>query len=63
MYYYWALQQERQGFVGEDDAYHPPRWQLREMQKVFALFDTDGSGQLSADEVCGAGAGAGAGVC
>jgi Ca2+-binding EF-hand superfamily protein len=35
--------------------------QLREMQEVFALFDTDGSGQLSADEVCGAGAGAG--VC
>ena len=31
MYYYWALQQERQGFVGEDGAYHPPRWQLREM--------------------------------
>ena len=31
--------------------------QLREMQEVFALFDTDGSGQLSADEVCGAGAG------
>ena len=31
VYYYWALQQERQGFVGEDGAYHPPRWQLREM--------------------------------
>lgn len=31
VYYYWALQQERQGFVGQDGAYHPPRWQLREM--------------------------------
>ena len=26
-----ALQQEKQGFVGADGAYHPPRWQLREM--------------------------------
>ena len=31
VYYYWALQQEAAGFVGEDGGYHPPRWQLREM--------------------------------
>ncbi|KAL4447609.1 hypothetical protein ABPG75_004828 [Micractinium tetrahymenae] len=31
VYYYWALQQEKQGFVGADGGYHPPRWQLREM--------------------------------
>lgn len=31
VYYYWALQQEKQGFVGSDGGYHPPRWQLREM--------------------------------
>lgn len=31
VYYYWALQQEKQGFVGDDGGYHPPRWQLREM--------------------------------
>lgn len=31
VYYYWALQQERQGYVGADGGYHPPRWQLREM--------------------------------
>ncbi|PRW60304.1 Mitochondrial import inner membrane translocase subunit TIM44 [Chlorella sorokiniana] len=31
VYYFWALQQEKQGFVGADGAYHPPRWQLREM--------------------------------
>jgi hypothetical protein len=31
VYYYWALQQEKEGYVGADRAYHPPRWQLREM--------------------------------
>jgi len=31
VYYYWALQQEKQGYVGADGGYHPPRWQLREM--------------------------------
>jgi mitochondrial import inner membrane translocase subunit TIM44 len=31
VYYYWALQQERSGYVGEDGAAHPPRWRLREM--------------------------------
>lgn len=31
VYYYWALQQEATGYVGEDGAHHPPRWQLREM--------------------------------
>ena len=31
MYYYWALQQEKQGYVDADGAYNPPRWQLREM--------------------------------
>lgn len=31
VYYYWALQQEPTGYVGEDGATHPPRWQLREM--------------------------------
>lgn len=31
VYYYWALQQEKEGYVGADGAYHPPRWQLREM--------------------------------
>ena len=31
VYYYWALQQEATGYVGEDGKYHPPRWQLREM--------------------------------
>jgi len=31
VYYYWALQQEESGYVGEDGQHHPPRWQLREM--------------------------------
>ena len=31
VYYFWALQQEPQGYVGTDGQYHPPRWQLREM--------------------------------
>ena len=31
VYYYWAVQQEAQGYVGEDGKVHPPRWQLREM--------------------------------
>lgn len=31
VYYYWALQQEPTGYIGEDGASHPPRWQLREM--------------------------------
>lgn len=31
VYYYWALQQEAQGYVGVDGRHHPPRWQLREM--------------------------------
>ncbi|KAG7666723.1 hypothetical protein KSW81_000496 [Nannochloris sp. 'desiccata'] len=31
VYYYWAVQQEEQGYVGEDGKAHPPRWQLREM--------------------------------
>ncbi|GAB4816222.1 hypothetical protein N2152v2_003268 [Parachlorella kessleri] len=31
VYYYWALVQDKQGYVGEDGKYHPPRWQLREM--------------------------------
>jgi mitochondrial import inner membrane translocase subunit TIM44 len=31
VYYYWALQQEAAGYVGEDGAPHPPRWRLREM--------------------------------
>jgi hypothetical protein len=31
VYYYWALQQEKQGYVGKDGSYQPPRWQLREM--------------------------------
>ena len=31
VYYYWALQQEVGGYVGEDGKYHAPRWQLREM--------------------------------
>lgn len=31
VYYYWALQQEAQGYVGNDGNHHPPRWQLREM--------------------------------
>eukprot|EP00890_Picochlorum_soloecismus_P002752 jgi/Picsp_1/3478/NSC_06316-R1_mitochondrial protein translocase family len=31
VYYYWALQQEESGYIGEDGKHHPPRWQLREM--------------------------------
>ena len=31
VYYYWAVQQEEQGYVGEDGKVYPPRWQLREM--------------------------------
>ena len=31
VYYYWALQQEEAGYIGEDGNHHPPRWQLREM--------------------------------
>ena len=31
VYYYWALQQEEAGYVGQDGQHHPPRWQLREM--------------------------------
>ncbi|KDD75974.1 Tim44-like domain-containing protein, partial [Helicosporidium sp. ATCC 50920] len=31
VYYYWALQQEEQGYRGADGRVHPPRWQLREM--------------------------------
>jgi len=31
VYYYWALQQEETGYIGEDGKSHPPRWQLREM--------------------------------
>ena len=31
VYYYWAVQQEAQGYVGEDGKSYPPRWQLREM--------------------------------
>jgi len=31
VYYYWALQQEEAGYIGQDGKHHPPRWQLREM--------------------------------
>eukprot|EP00887_Chlorella_sp_A99_P003311 scaffold9.g3311.t1 len=31
VYYYWAVQQELEGYVGTDGAFHPPRWQLREL--------------------------------
>ncbi|KAL6778006.1 TIM44 [Auxenochlorella protothecoides x Auxenochlorella symbiontica] len=31
VYYFWALQQEAEGYMGTDGTYQPPRWQLREM--------------------------------
>lgn len=31
VYYYWALEQEREPYVGEDGNVHPPRWKLKEM--------------------------------
>jgi hypothetical protein len=31
VYYYWALQQQSQGYVAVDGSYQPPRWELREM--------------------------------
>lgn len=29
VYYLWALQQDRTGFVSNDGKHYPPRWQVR----------------------------------